>query len=66
MQTVVEITVGLGFDLKVEQFASKQFRVTYGKQVSKPLSYGEAAREFGECYFHGLACQGNLDNSEVA
>ena len=54
----------LPFELKLEQSESKRglFRVTYGKQVSKNLIYSEAAKKYGECLFHALACDGLLNN----
>lgn len=41
-----------------------KFKVVYGKQVRDGLRYGAAAREYGECVFHQLACEGKLDNQE--
>jgi hypothetical protein len=41
-----------------------RFAVTYGQQVTRGLSYADAAREFGLYVFHGLACEGLIDNSE--
>jgi hypothetical protein len=62
MKTVYSEVVGLGWTLIVKQAANGEFSVKYGKQVRKNLSYEQAAKEFGECYFHALACQGNLNN----
>jgi hypothetical protein len=64
MKTVIELTEGLDFPVKLEQAASGQFRVTYGKQVKSRLEYSDAVREFGACVFHSLACAGKLDNSK--
>lgn len=55
----------LAFPVKVEQHANKLFRVTYGAQVKDNLTYEQAAREFGYCVFHALACDGKLDNSKA-
>lgn len=66
----IELTAPHQYGVKVEQFANKRFRVTYGKQVegktaAAGLGYGHAAREFGECVFHALACADLLDNSSA-
>ena len=64
METVFE-TNDLGFAIKVEQHGGRKalLRVTYGKQVSDNLTYSAAAREFGSCFFHALACVGKLNNN---
>lgn len=54
----------LAFPVTVDQTGKNRFTVTYGKQVTGGLDYGKAAREFGLCVFHALACDGKLDNSE--
>lgn len=51
----------LAYPVTVEQNARGLFRVTYGQQVKDGLTYSEAAREFGKCVFHALACDGKLD-----
>lgn len=63
MKTILRVE-DLPFPIKVEQGAgeNKLFRVTYGKQVQSNLTYVEAARAFGLCYFHALACEGQLSN----
>lgn len=48
----------------LEQYANKEFRVTYGLQVSTPLCYVEAAYELGKALMHHLACEGELDNGD--
>jgi hypothetical protein len=50
--------------VKVEQTGIDKFTVTYGLWVKKGLNYGAAAKEFGECVFHHLACNSLLDNRE--
>lgn len=45
----------------LEQYTNKEFRVTYGLQVSTHLCYKEAAYELGTCIMHHLACEGELD-----
>jgi hypothetical protein len=62
MKTCFQIERGFGWPIKVEQSAKGAFRVTYGKQVKANLDYAAAAHELGECIFHALACEGNLDN----
>jgi len=44
------------------QQGRSNFTVIYGKQVKSRLTYAQAAREYGECIFHALACANNLDN----
>ena len=53
----------LPWPVSVEQHANHKFRVTYGQSVRDNLTYVAAAHEFGECVFHGLACDGKLDNT---
>jgi hypothetical protein len=38
------------------------FRVTYGAQIKDGLTYAAAAKEYGQCVFHALACNGSLGN----
>lgn len=53
----------LAFPISIEQRGENGlFRVTYGLQVKRDLTYAEAAREFGYCVFHALACDGKLGN----
>lgn len=47
----------------VEQWGNGRFNVTYGKDVQTGLGYADAAKHFGECIFHALACAGELDNT---
>jgi hypothetical protein len=63
----IEVSPPHNGPVRVEQFANKRFRVTYGQQVSGAtagagLGYTAAAHEFGESVFHALACAGLLDN----
>ena len=55
------------FPIRIEQSESgmRLFKVTYGKQVRSQLTYADAAREFGQCMFHAMACDGLLDNNGV-
>lgn len=55
------------FPIRIEQSEAgmRLFKVTYGKQVRSQLTYADAAREFGQCMFHALACDGLLDNNGV-
>lgn len=61
MKTCLEITVPHQYPVKLEQDSSRKFRVTYGKQVNSRLDYGVAAKLFGECVMHALACNGQLN-----
>lgn len=49
--------------LEQSESASLRFKVKYGLQIKRNLTYEEAANEFGLCYFHMLACDGKLDIS---
>lgn len=53
-----------GFTIKIEQHEDTRalFRVSYGSQVRDNLTYAEAAKEYGLCVFHALACDGELTN----
>lgn len=66
MRTILKVE-DLPFPIKVEQREDKQkrFKVTYGKEVRDGLSYVDAAKAFGLCYFHALACEGTLNNEGV-
>lgn len=58
-----EYSEGLAFTVRIEQRGENgRFRITYGLQVKDGLTYADAAREFGECVFHALACEGRLGN----
>lgn len=50
--------------IKLEQTGIDSFTVTYGLQVKRKLTYGQAATELGSCIMHKLACDGLLDNRE--
>jgi hypothetical protein len=62
MKTILRVE-DLPWEIKVEQREDKfkRFRVTYGSQVQDGLTYVEAAKAFGLCYFHALACEGQLN-----
>lgn len=49
------------FDITLHQNGSDSFRVSYGAQVSRGLSYADAARELGESIMHALACEGRIE-----
>lgn len=38
----------------------KRFAVVYGLQLKADLTYAAAAKEFGECVLHSLACDSKL------
>lgn len=57
-------TDGQGGNVAIHQSGPDNFAIQYGMQICAKLTYGDAAREFGECVFHSLACAGLLDNSE--
>jgi hypothetical protein len=50
------------YPVKLEQSTNGKFRVTYGLQIKSNLTYGDAAKEYGACIMHSVACLGLLDN----
>ena len=60
-QLVAEFT-DIAFPVKAEQTGIDSFTVTYGFQVTKGLSYDDAAKELGYCMFHAFACDGKISN----
>ena len=48
----------------MEQYASGEFRVTYGLQVVDRLTYREAAYELGVCIMHHLACESLIETKD--
>ena len=62
--TLCHETTGLSFPIRLLQTGRDRFTVEYGKQVTKGLSYMEAAAEYGASIMHALACDGKLDNRE--
>lgn len=52
----------IDFPLQLLQQKRNRFTVIYGLQIKKDLSYTEAAREFGYCLLHNLACAGRLED----
>lgn len=38
----------------------KLFAVVYGLQYKPHLDYADAAREYGQCVFHQLACENKI------
>ena len=51
-----------GFPIELSQNSRGKFTVTYGKQVHKGMTYGQAAKELGVCIMHALACESLIDN----
>lgn len=51
-----------GYPIVLSQQGVDSFTVQYGKQFDRNLSYGEAAKKFGECLMHSLSCEGKIDN----
>lgn len=44
--------------------AEPRFKVTYGLEVHKNLDYYNAAKTFGFCYFHMLACEAKFEQED--
>lgn len=49
---------------KKEQSQDQRFKVSYGLEVHKRLDYYNAAKTFGFCYFHMLACEGKFEQND--
>ena len=49
-------------EVKQAQNKAALFTVTYGLQAKDGLTYARAAKELGECIFHHLACESELNN----
>ena len=52
----------VGFPVRLYQSKTGKFSVLYGSERHNDLEYGEAARQFGLCLFHALACVGRIEN----
>ena len=52
----------VGFPVRLYQSRMDKFSVIYGSELHEDLEYGEAARQFGLCLFHALACVGRIEN----
>lgn len=52
----------VGFPVRLYQARNGKFSVLYGSEMHDGLEYGEAARQFGLCLFHALACVGRINN----
>lgn len=46
------------YDVTIERAHGREFIVRYGMQSFGPASWVDCAREFGECVFHALECNG--------
>lgn len=53
-----------GYEITLHQNGRDSFRVAYGAQVSRGLSYENAARELGESIMHALACESKINTGE--
>jgi hypothetical protein len=62
--TCLDLAATTQMPIKLEQQGVNNFKVIYGKQAKRCMSYEDAAAELGECIMHWLACQGLLDNSD--
>lgn len=51
------------YPVEIFQTGRGKYAVRYGLQLKERLSYEKAAKEFGQCVFHALACAGLIDNS---
>jgi hypothetical protein len=63
MPFIHEFTDG-DYPVKLEQHSNGRFKVTYGAEIHDNLVYEDAAREYGYCVFHSLACAGKIEHSE--
>lgn len=61
MKKLIHAVTDLDCAVTLHQTGKDRFTVTYGLQVREGLTYGEAAKEYGECIMHSAACAGKLD-----
>ena len=47
--------------VELYQNTPNTFKVVYGNHSRRGLSYEEAAREYGQCVFHSLACADKME-----
>ena len=68
MKTILTQHVPGACSVVLQQAANRSFTVKYGQAVTRGLTYVEAAKEYGECVLHALACAGvvDADPDEVA
>lgn len=50
-----------GYPIILKKKSKNLYTVTYGKQVSDPLTYEQASNELGYSILHALSCEGKLD-----
>lgn len=60
MKLIHEIT-GMEYPIKLFMTTRGEFRVDYGKQVTRGLTYDEAARNYGEAILHAVTLEGLTD-----
>ncbi len=61
-----ETTIPGQYPVSLTQQGVDSFTVRYGRQEKSDLTYGAAAREYGSCIMHALACNDQLDNREAS
>jgi hypothetical protein len=59
---LVHVVIDLDENVRLFRTGKDRFTVEYGEQVTKGLTYSEAALEYGLCIMHSAACVGKLDN----
>lgn len=50
------------YPVSLYKLNAETFAVEYGCQTSVGLSYSDAAKEYGQCVMHSLACASKLDD----
>lgn len=63
MKLVVEHREPGQFPVTVHQRADGLFKVEYGAEETDWVRYVDAARAFGQCVFHAVACTGKIVTS---
>lgn len=61
---LVTVEVPHQYPVQIFRTLRDEYAVRYGLQLKSGLSREEAAKEFGQCIFHALACNGLLDGDE--
>ena len=62
METLItQHVVGGQCTVRLYRTANKGYIVEYGKQRKVCPTWQQAAKEFGECLFHALECEGEIE-----
>lgn len=63
MFTPVKHVVANECAVTITQKGKNKFTVQYGQQITKNLTYEEAAKEMGQCLMHSMVCAGWIESN---